>query len=92
MRPRDHGACGHVMLRRAKIPSVCCCGNGRMTFWKWLLSAGCEFHRQPNVDTMECRPTDVNLDLRLPRFPEYVETMVEFFREHEDDPAFAATG
>ncbi|HEX6713134.1 MAG TPA: SDR family oxidoreductase [Thermoleophilaceae bacterium] len=27
--------------------------------------------------------------LRLPRFPEYVETMVQFFREHEDDPAFA---
>src|SRR3954471_1154283 len=27
--------------------------------------------------------------LRLPRFPEYAETMVEFFREHEDDPAFA---
>ena len=27
--------------------------------------------------------------LRLPRFPEYAETMVRFFREHEDDPAFA---
>jgi thioester reductase-like protein len=27
--------------------------------------------------------------LRLPRFPEYARTMVEFFREHEDDPAFA---
>jgi thioester reductase-like protein len=27
--------------------------------------------------------------LRLPRFPEYAEAMVEFFREHEDDPAFA---
>src|SRR3954451_12689742 len=27
--------------------------------------------------------------LRLPRFPEYAETMVQFFREHEDDPAFA---
>src|SRR3954469_22163943 len=27
--------------------------------------------------------------LRLPRFPEYAETMVKFFREHEDDPAFA---
>jgi thioester reductase-like protein len=26
--------------------------------------------------------------LRLPRFPEYAETMVEFFRAHEDDPAF----
>jgi thioester reductase-like protein len=26
---------------------------------------------------------------RLPRFPEYAETMVNFFREHEDDPAFA---
>jgi thioester reductase-like protein len=27
--------------------------------------------------------------LRLPRFPEYAETMVKFFRDHEDDPAFA---
>jgi thioester reductase-like protein len=27
--------------------------------------------------------------LKLPRFPEYAEKMVEFFREHEDDPAFA---
>jgi thioester reductase-like protein len=27
--------------------------------------------------------------LRLPRFPEYAEGMVKFFREHEDDPAFA---
>jgi thioester reductase-like protein len=27
--------------------------------------------------------------LRLPRFPEYAETMVKFYREHEDDPAFA---
>jgi thioester reductase-like protein len=26
--------------------------------------------------------------LRLPRFPEYAETRVNFFREHEDDPAF----
>jgi hypothetical protein len=22
-----------------------------------------------------------------PRFPDYAETMVHFFREHEDDPA-----
>jgi thioester reductase-like protein len=27
--------------------------------------------------------------LRLPRFPEYAESMVQFFREHEDEPAFA---
>jgi thioester reductase-like protein len=27
--------------------------------------------------------------LRLPRFPEYAETMVRYFREHESDPAFA---
>lgn len=27
--------------------------------------------------------------LRLPRFPEYARTMVDFYREHEDDPAFA---
>ena len=27
--------------------------------------------------------------LRLPRFPEYAETMVNFFREHEDNRAFA---
>jgi thioester reductase-like protein len=27
--------------------------------------------------------------LRCPRFDEYVEAMVRFFREHEDDPAFA---
>ena len=27
--------------------------------------------------------------MRLPRFREYAETMVSFFREHEDDPAFA---
>jgi len=27
--------------------------------------------------------------LRLPRFEEYAESMVRFFREHEDDPAFA---
>jgi thioester reductase-like protein len=27
--------------------------------------------------------------LHLPRFAEYAETMVRFFREHEDDPAFA---
>jgi len=26
--------------------------------------------------------------LRLPRFEEYAETMVRFFREHEGDPAF----
>lgn len=26
--------------------------------------------------------------LRCPRFPEYVETLVEFFRAHEDDPSF----
>jgi thioester reductase-like protein len=29
--------------------------------------------------------------LRLPRFNEYAETMVRFFREHEDDPAFVPT-
>jgi thioester reductase-like protein len=28
-------------------------------------------------------------DLRCPRFDEYVGAMVRFFREHEDDPAFA---
>jgi thioester reductase-like protein len=28
--------------------------------------------------------------LRPPRFPEYVGAMVSFFREHEDDPAFAS--
>jgi thioester reductase-like protein len=27
--------------------------------------------------------------MHLPRFREYAETMVQFFREHEDDPAFA---
>jgi thioester reductase-like protein len=27
--------------------------------------------------------------MQLPRFREYAETMVRFFREHEDDPAFA---
>jgi thioester reductase-like protein len=27
--------------------------------------------------------------LQLPRFPEYADAMVRFFREHEDDPAFA---
>ena len=27
--------------------------------------------------------------LRCPRFPEYAEAMVGFFREHEDDPALA---
>jgi thioester reductase-like protein len=27
--------------------------------------------------------------LHLPRFAEYAETMVKYFREHEDDPAFA---
>jgi thioester reductase-like protein len=27
--------------------------------------------------------------LRLPRFPEYAEAMVRFFREHEDEPAYA---
>jgi thioester reductase-like protein len=27
--------------------------------------------------------------LRLPRFKEYAETLVRFFREHQDDPAFA---
>lgn len=26
--------------------------------------------------------------LRCPRFPEYVDTMVRFFRDHEDDPSF----
>jgi thioester reductase-like protein len=30
--------------------------------------------------------------LRLPRFTEYAETMVRYFREHEDDPAFAPAG
>ena len=30
--------------------------------------------------------------LRCPRFEEYVTPVVRFFREHEDDPAFAATG
>jgi len=29
--------------------------------------------------------------LRLPRFHEYAETMVRFFREHEGDPAFQPT-
>jgi hypothetical protein len=28
-------------------------------------------------------------DLRCPRFEEYVEPIVSFFREHEQDPAFA---
>ena len=28
--------------------------------------------------------------LRCPRFPEYAPAIVEFFRRHEDDPAFAA--
>jgi thioester reductase-like protein len=27
--------------------------------------------------------------LRLPRFPEYAETLVGYFRDHESDPAFA---
>jgi thioester reductase-like protein len=37
------------------------------------------------------RATDLmeRAGLRLPRFPEYAEAMVRFFREHEDDPAFA---
>jgi len=30
--------------------------------------------------------------LRCPRFPEYAEAMVGFFRAHEDDPAFAPKG
>ena len=30
--------------------------------------------------------------LHCPRFEEYVTPVVRFFREHEDDPAFAATG
>ncbi len=29
------------------------------------------------------------LGLRPPRFGDYVEPMVEFFRAHEDDPAYA---
>jgi len=28
-------------------------------------------------------------DLTPPKFTDYVEPMVSFFREHEDDPAFA---
>jgi thioester reductase-like protein len=37
------------------------------------------------------RATDLmeRAGLRLPRFPEYAEAMVRFFREHEDNPAFA---
>jgi hypothetical protein len=27
--------------------------------------------------------------LRCPRFADYAATIVRFFREHEDDPAFA---
>jgi thioester reductase-like protein len=30
--------------------------------------------------------------LRCPRFEEYVTPIVQFFREHEDDPAFSAAG
>jgi thioester reductase-like protein len=29
-------------------------------------------------------------DLRCPRFPEYVEAMVRFFKENEDDPSFVS--
>ncbi|MEA2373562.1 MAG: hypothetical protein QOD53_25, partial [Thermoleophilaceae bacterium] len=31
-------------------------------------------------------------DLRCPRFEDYVGPMVQFFREHEEDPAFAPAG
>ena len=42
-----------------------------------------------NFDTRRAIDVLDPIGLRPPRFGDYVETMVRFFREHEDDPAFA---
>ena len=43
-------------------------------------------------DTRKATELLAEAGLRCPRFEEYVGPVVKFFREHEDDPAFAATG
>ena len=40
----------------------------------------------------DTRRAEELLPPRCPRFDEYVDAIVRFFREHEDDPAFAPTG
>ncbi|MEA2472886.1 MAG: hypothetical protein QOE06_801 [Thermoleophilaceae bacterium] len=40
-------------------------------------------------DTRRASDLLARSDLRCPRFEEYVGPMVEFFKQHEDDPAFA---
>ena len=40
-------------------------------------------------DTRRASDLLARSELRCPRFEEYVAAMVSFFREHEDDPAFA---
>jgi hypothetical protein len=40
-------------------------------------------------DTRRASDLLARSDLRCPRFEEYVGAMVAFFRQHEDDPAFA---
>jgi thioester reductase-like protein len=38
-------------------------------------------------DTRRAEEVLARHDLRCPRFPEYVQPIVQFFRDHEDDPA-----
>ena len=40
-------------------------------------------------DTRRASDLLARSELRCPRFEEYVKPMVDFFRQHEDDPAFA---
>ena len=40
-------------------------------------------------DTRRASDLMARSELRCPRFEEYVKPMVDFFRQHEDDPAFA---
>lgn len=40
------------------------CGTSRVSFWQRLISGGCEDRDcQPNIDTMEARPTDIQFNL-----------------------------
>jgi len=45
------------------------CGNVHMSFWRHVMSGEQGPCGPVNVDTMECRPSDLNLDLLLPHFP-----------------------
>ncbi len=45
------------------------CGESQMSFWQRLMSLVQDPSGPANVDTMECRPSDIHREPRMPHFP-----------------------